>query len=92
MHCSLLLSLVTVEALLLMVELSSDVIYKYISKHIANMHVYVLRTTGRPSSYALLLKAPRHSPPRPKLVRSLGPPELLLTGRLVAGQESANQG
>lgn len=33
-----------------------------------------------------------HSPPRPKLLRSLGPPELLLTGRLVAGQESANQG
>lgn len=32
------------------------------------------------------------SPPRPKLDRSLGPPELLLTGRLVAGQESASQG
>lgn len=32
------------------------------------------------------------SPPLPKLDRSLGPPELLLTGRLVAGQESASQG
>lgn len=35
---------------------------------------------------------PECSPPRPKFVRSFGPPELLLTGRLVAGQESANQG
>lgn len=32
------------------------------------------------------------SPPRPKLDKSLGPPELLLTGMLVAGQESASQG
>lgn len=69
----------------------------------ANMYMKNNRSSGkteRRAGHHLLslmvfffkVTAPRHSPPRPKLLRSLGPPELLLTGRLVAGQESANQG
>lgn len=80
---------------------------KYISRHKCNVHACIhpeciyVRHRGRQSSHLSSLmvfflkasgKAPGRSPPRPKLLRSFGPPELLLTGRLVAGQESANQG
>lgn len=83
MHCLPLLSLVKVEVLL-MLELPSEPTFR------SNVYNCIYRKRAYLDSF--FPQQTGFSPPRPKLLRSLGPPELLFTGRLVAGQESANHG